>query len=154
MPTYTRNISSTDKHPSKNRPYDYLFFWSNSQGNPSVHWTKKEHCQQSLAQGGLGTRDLAKWNYALLMRQAWQIHSNPHLLIVKIYRGKCGTHSCVDIAYYSSRKHNASWGHRPMYALFNESKTGWDIGKLRSLVPHNVEPLSNNREYNVKSGYG
>ena len=110
MPTYTRNVSSTNKHPSKNHLYDYEFFWSNSQGNPLVHWIKKKRCRQSLAQRGLGIQDLAKWHYALLMRQSWRIHSNPHLLIANIYHGKCGTHSRVDIAHYGSRKHNASWG--------------------------------------------
>jgi len=54
MPTYTLDISTTDKHPLKNHLYDYEFFWSNSQGNPLVHWIKKERCQQSLSQGGLG----------------------------------------------------------------------------------------------------
>ena len=44
------------------------------------------------------------------MRQAWRIHSKPHLLITKIYRGKYGSYSKVDGAYYDCKEHNTSWG--------------------------------------------
>jgi len=64
------------------------------------------------------------------------------------------------------------WEDRPVSVLFNESKLGWNIGKLISLFPHNAVwnilaqcilptktsnrlywPLSNNWEYSAKSSY-
>ncbi|KAJ8451563.1 LOW QUALITY PROTEIN: hypothetical protein Cgig2_018197 [Carnegiea gigantea] len=52
----------------------------------------------------LEIRELVTWNYALLMRQEWCIHWKPHLLIAQIYRGKCGTHSPIETAYYDSNE--------------------------------------------------
>ena len=65
-----------------------------------------------------------------------------------------------------------SWKNRPILDLFNESETWWKIGKVISLFPYYTKrlilaqhirptksperlywPITNNREYNSKSGY-
>ncbi|KAJ8450362.1 hypothetical protein Cgig2_004819 [Carnegiea gigantea] len=198
------------------------FFWTNSQGTLSIHWTKKEQCQQHREKGSLGIRDLVTWNYALLMRQAWRIYSKPHLLLAQLYRGMYRTHSPIEITYYDNNDGSVSWGRkgltraaskiiqglrwhirnghtvrilegrwcnnrtinvraqvdpnawkdRPVSDLFNEFRTGWNIGKVRSIFPchttrlilaQHIRPtvshdrlywsLSNNGEYNSKLGY-
>ena len=172
--------------------------------------------------GGLGIYDLVTWNSTLQMRQAWRIHSKPHLLLTQLYRGKYGTYSLIETAYHDNNEGSVSWGRkgltraasefiqrlrwhirnghtiriledrwcnnrttkaraqvdpntwkdRPASDLFNESRTGWNIRKVRAIFPYHttrlilaqhIRPtvshdrlywsLSNNGEYNSMSGY-
>ena len=107
------------------------FFCSNSQDNPSVQWVKKEQCQQMHEQGGLGIRELIKWNQALPMRQAWQINPKPQLLLARLYHRKYGTHSPIDTAYYDCKENNASWGPKGLVTAAFKFKEAlrWQIQK-------------------------
>lgn len=111
------------------------FFWSNSQGIHSIHCIKKEQCQQTCEHGGLGIQELTKWNKALLMRQAWRIHSKRQLLLAQLCHGKYGTHSPIDIAYYDCKENNASWGWKGLVTTASKFKEAprWQIRNGRTV---------------------
>ena len=82
------------------------FFWSNTQGK-GIPWRRKEVLHQPKGMGGLGIRNIATFNKALLMKQAWQINQHPSLLVSRVY-ARC---SFAQIQRGTSPR-NLSWGCR------------------------------------------
>lgn len=65
------------------------FLWS-SGGHKGIHWKSKELIHLPKGLGGLGVRSVHFFNQALLMKQVWRLHSNPQLLISKVYKDRVG----------------------------------------------------------------
>lgn len=61
-----------------------MFFWKDSQGKGN-NWKKCNIIQTPRCLGGLGILNMGCINVALLMKKAWRIKGNPHLLFSKVY---------------------------------------------------------------------
>ncbi|XP_012851547.1 PREDICTED: uncharacterized protein LOC105971242 [Erythranthe guttata] len=59
------------------------FWWGNGENKGMVWLSWGEMCKAKEL-GGLGFRDLKAFNFALLVKQAWRIFTNPDLLLSKI----------------------------------------------------------------------
>ncbi|KAK3228943.1 hypothetical protein Dsin_000824 [Dipteronia sinensis] len=64
------------------------FWWGSRNGRRKISWVKWDQLCLPKRCGGLGFRDLALFNHALLANQAWRILKNPEDLAAQILRAK------------------------------------------------------------------
>jgi hypothetical protein len=64
------------------------FWWGHKENTSKIHWMKWEKMGLSKSKGGMGFRDLAMFNKALLAKRLWRIMQNPDSLVAKIMKAK------------------------------------------------------------------
>lgn len=69
------------------------FWWSQWQKDKWIHWKKWSSLGMAKAKGGLGFRDLACLNRALLAKQEWRLLKEPQSLVAKIFKAKYYKHT-------------------------------------------------------------
>jgi hypothetical protein len=62
------------------------FWWGHDSDHQKVHWAAWENLAKPKALGGVGFRDTALFNQALLARQAWRLLTTPDSLCAKFLR--------------------------------------------------------------------
>ncbi|GMI66103.1 hypothetical protein HRI_000279600 [Hibiscus trionum] len=108
------------------------FWWRNGGTKKGIHWARWESLCTPKENGGMGFRDLAKFNVAILAKQGWQLLTNPDSLISKVLKGRY---------YPTSNFLNASLGSNPSYTWKSiwctrgllEKGYGWRIGDGKSV---------------------
>lgn len=63
------------------------FWWGKENGKRKIPWVAWDRMTLPKREGGLGFRDLQKFNIALLAKQAWRILRDPSSLITRLYQG-------------------------------------------------------------------
>jgi len=64
------------------------FWWEKSTNQRGIPWIAWKRLQLSKKEGGLGFRDLAKFNDALLAKQAWRIIKHPSSLFARVMKAR------------------------------------------------------------------
>ncbi|CAA0808193.1 Uncharacterized mitochondrial protein AtMg00310 [Striga hermonthica] len=64
------------------------FWWGSREGERKLSWVKWSRLTLSKQLGGLGFRDLSKFNQALLGKQAWRVLSEPDSLVSRVLKSK------------------------------------------------------------------
>ncbi|KAA3476813.1 reverse transcriptase [Gossypium australe] len=64
------------------------FWWQKAHGKKGIHWCQWKDLCQSKEQGGMGFRDMAKFNMALLTKQGWRLMNNPDSLVARVFKAK------------------------------------------------------------------
>ena len=64
------------------------FWWGQRGERRKIHWVKWDSLCQSKANGGMGFKDLAIFNDALLAKQAWGLLQNKQSLFHKIFKSR------------------------------------------------------------------
>ncbi|XP_024004906.1 uncharacterized protein LOC112082048 [Eutrema salsugineum] len=64
------------------------FWWGTDNGKRKTSWVAWKRISLPKKEGGIGFKDLHKFNLALLAKQAWKILTNPTSLLARIYKGR------------------------------------------------------------------
>ncbi|XP_019099689.1 PREDICTED: uncharacterized protein LOC109132510 [Camelina sativa] len=64
------------------------FWWKKSESSRGISWIAWKRLQYAKKEGGLGFRDLEKFNDALLAKQAWQILKFPNSFFAKVMKAR------------------------------------------------------------------
>ncbi|KAH1032211.1 hypothetical protein J1N35_044385 [Gossypium stocksii] len=64
------------------------FWWRNSKTNKGIYWCKWSDMCIPKAKGGLGFKELSKFNLALLAKQGWKIITQPNSLFTRVMKAR------------------------------------------------------------------
>uniref|UniRef100_A0A803PAX6 Reverse transcriptase domain-containing protein n=1 Tax=Cannabis sativa TaxID=3483 RepID=A0A803PAX6_CANSA len=69
------------------------FWWGSSDSKHKIHWGKWHKLCKPKEKGGMGFKNLEKFNQSLLAKQGWKILHNPHSLMARILKACYFTNS-------------------------------------------------------------
>jgi hypothetical protein len=64
------------------------FWWGNNSDNKKIHWVQWDSLCQPKSSGGMGFRELGKFNEALLAKQVWRLYYDQSSLLHRVYKSK------------------------------------------------------------------
>ncbi|XP_018487613.1 uncharacterized protein LOC108858142 [Raphanus sativus] len=108
MPVYAMSVFKLPKSTCKSLTCAMANFWWNAQeGKNKMHWVSWDRMCLDKKDGGLGFKDLGKFNQALLAKQGWRLLMEPESLCARVVRSR----------YYPNGVFlDATIGYRPSYA--------------------------------------
>ena len=62
------------------------FWWGYNGEARKVHWVKWERLCEANEEGGMGFKEIEKFNQALLAKQVWRMINNPDSLCHKVFK--------------------------------------------------------------------
>uniref|UniRef100_A0A803QNS7 Reverse transcriptase domain-containing protein n=1 Tax=Cannabis sativa TaxID=3483 RepID=A0A803QNS7_CANSA len=69
------------------------FWWGSSDSKNKIHWGKWDKICKPKDKGGMGFKNLEKFNQSLLAKQGWKIINNPHSLLARVLKACYYTNS-------------------------------------------------------------
>jgi hypothetical protein len=76
------------------------FWWRDEHERRKIHWLAWDKIIKPKLRGGIGFRDLALFNQALLAKQAWRLLQFPDSLCARLLKAKYFPHgNLLDISF-------------------------------------------------------
>ncbi|GMI85140.1 hypothetical protein HRI_002183300 [Hibiscus trionum] len=103
------------------------FWWRNNGSKRGIHWARWESLCSPKDKGGMGFRDLAKFNIAILAKQGWHLLTNPSSLLARVLKGRyfpTGNFLSANLGSNPSYTWKSIWCTRGLI----EKGFGWRIG--------------------------
>ncbi|XP_030478036.1 uncharacterized mitochondrial protein AtMg00310-like [Cannabis sativa] len=69
------------------------FWWGSSDSKHKIHWGKWHKLCKPKEKGGMGFKNLEKFNQSLLAKQGWKILHNPHSMLARVLKACYFTNS-------------------------------------------------------------
>lgn len=64
------------------------YWWQKGKGRKGIHWCSWDKMFRLKEDGGMGFRDLGKFNISLLAKQGWRFISHPDSLLARVMKAK------------------------------------------------------------------
>ena len=64
------------------------FWWGYSGGSRKTHWVKWDRLYEAKEVGGMGFKEIKKFNNALLSKQVWWLINNPTSLCYRVFKAR------------------------------------------------------------------
>ncbi|KAL4284008.1 hypothetical protein GQ457_16G028620 [Hibiscus cannabinus] len=108
------------------------FWWKNTASKNGIHWCSWNVMATPKHYGGMGFRDISKFNVALLAKQGWRILSNPSSLLARVLKARYFPRTDFLSAQLGS---TPSYTWRSIYSAKGllEKGLGWRIGTGRDV---------------------
>ena len=89
IPTYTMSCFKLPKGLIKElETLIRKFWWGYSGDSKKVHWVKWERLCEDKEKGGIGFKDIEKFNDSLLAKQVWRMINNPDSLCHRVFKAR------------------------------------------------------------------